>query len=93
MAMQYDVKASTITESGSVYGARTRVKAITVTPTSTAGSVVLKDGGASGTSRLTLTTTTSTVPFTVNIPGEGIVFDSTVYGVLTGVAAITVFYG
>lgn len=93
MAMQYDVKASTITTSGSVYGARTRVKAIVITPTSTAGSVVLKDGGSSGTARITINTTTSTVPFTVLIPGEGVVFDSTVYGTLTDVAAITVFYG
>ena len=93
MAMQYDVKASTITESGSVYGARTRVKSLVITPTSTAGSVVLKDGGASGVSRITINTTTSTVPFTVFIPGEGVVFDNNVYGTLTNVAAITVFYG
>jgi hypothetical protein len=93
MAMQYDVQASTISSSGSVYGARTRVKSIVITPTSTAGSVVLRDGGASGTSRITINTTTSTVPFTVMIPGEGVLFSSTVYGTLTNVAAITVFYG
>lgn len=93
MTMQYDVKSANISASGSVYGARARVKGILVTPTSTAGSVVLKDGGSGGTARITLNSTTDLKPFYVAVPGEGVLFDTNVYGTLTNIAAITVFYG
>ena len=96
MAMQYDVKAATVVADGSVYGARTRVKGLVITPTaSSAGAVVLKDGGASGTARLTINVDSGNTgsAFNVVIPGEGIVFDSTVYADITTVTSVTVFYG
>jgi len=93
MSMQYDVKASAITASGSVYAQRTRVKAITVTTSGTAGSVVLKDGGSSGTALITLNTPAVAEMFNILIPGEGVLFSSDVYGALTNVSSITVFYG
>lgn len=93
MSMQTDVKASAITASGSVYGQRTRVKAITVTTSGTAGSVVLKDGGSGGTALITLNTPAVAEMFNILIPGEGVRFENDVYGTLTNVTAITVFYG
>mgnify|MGYP006298602099 FL=1 len=95
MAMQYDVKATTRTDDGDIYTARTRVKSLLISPTpGSAGSVVLKDGGTSGTARLTINVASgATSPFPVVIPGEGIVFDTSVYLDLTTVASVTVFYG
>lgn len=95
MAMQYDVKAATRTDDGSMYGARTRVKGLLISPTpGSAGAVVLKDGGSSGVVRLTVNVASgATSPFPVLIPGEGILFDTDVYLDLTTVTSVTVFYG
>ena len=96
MAMQYDVKAATVVADGAIYGARTRVKGLVITPTATsAGSVVLKDGGSGGTARLTINVDAGNpgAAFNVTIPGEGIVFDTSVYADITTVTSVTVFYG
>lgn len=96
MTMQYDVKAATRTTDGTMVAYRTRVKGLLISPTpEAAGTVVLKDGGTSGTTRLTINAASSTTvgPFPVVIPGEGILFDTDVYLDLTDVTSVTVFYG
>lgn len=93
MSMQYDVKASTVTATGSVYSQRTRVKAITITTTGVAGSVVLKDGGASGTALITLNTPAQAEMFNILLPGEGVLFSTGVHATLADVTSVTVFYG
>jgi hypothetical protein len=64
-----------------------------LTTTSSAGSVVLKDGGASGTTRMTLNTPAVAEMFNALLPGEGIRFTSSVYVDVTNVSSVTVFYG
>ena len=90
--MQTDVKAKSLAASGSVFGDRTRVKGLVVEPGTGPGSVVLKDGGTSGTSVMTINTTALGEPFNVLIPGEGVLFLTDVYATLTD-AKVTVFYG
>ena len=90
--MQTDVKAKSLAVSGSVFGDRTRVKGLVVEPGTGPGSVELKDGGASGTSVMTINTTALGEPFNVLIPGEGVIFRTNVYATLTD-AKVTVFYG
>lgn len=90
--MQTDVKAKSLAASGSVFGTRTRVKGLIVEPGTGPGSVVLKDGGTSGTSVMTINTTALGEPFNVLIPGEGVLFLTDVYATLTD-AKVTVFYG
>jgi spermidine/putrescine-binding protein len=63
-----------------------------VEPGTGAGSVVLKDGGASGTTVMTINTVANGEPFSVVIPAEGVLFQTDAYAVLTG-AKVTVFYG
>ena len=91
MAMQYDVKATEVTASGSVYGARARIKGVVVSFAS-GGTVVLKDGGASGTTRFSYTAPAAAGSVNIVIPGEGIVCDANIYATLTNATA-TVFYG
>lgn len=91
MAMQTDVKAVQVTSTNTVYGAPTRVKAITISFAS-AGTVVLKDGGASGTSRYSFTAPAAAGAIHVIIPGEGIRFDTNVHATLAN-ATIVVYYG
>lgn len=102
MAMQTDVLASAVRtddgvlndQAGNAIG-RAHVKGIRIVPTaSTAGSVVFKDGGASGTTRLTLNIFAGTTgaDYTL-LPGEGLLFTSGIYVDVTTVASVMVFYG
>ena len=90
--MQTDVKAKSVSVSGSVYGDRTRVKGLVITPGASAGSVTLKDGGSGGTSLMVIDTVAQGETFNVVIPGEGVLFATNVYATLSN-ATVTVFYG
>jgi len=92
MAMQTDVLSTSLSSSGSVYGARTRVRGLVITPGASAGSVTLLDGGSGGTSKMVINTPAAGQPFNVLIPGEGVLFSTTVYATLSN-ATVTVFYG
>ncbi len=90
--MQTDVKAAQATgDGGSVFGGPTRVKAVTVSYAES-GTVVLKDGGAGGTTRLSFTAPAVKGSEHILFPGEGIKFNTDVYAVLSS-ATIVVFYG
>ena len=91
--MQTDVSSASATADGTMVAQPTRIKAVTITTTSSAGSVVLKDGGSSGTAKITINTPAVAEIFNVLIPGEGVRFTSKPHATLTNVAAITVFYG
>lgn len=73
---------------------RTRVKAIYLVPTATAGSLVFRDGGSSGTTKLTLNTivNASNVDY-IELPGEGMLFETDVHVTVTNIASVMVFYG
>ena len=90
--MQTDVKASTLADTGSI-GYATRLKGLVISYTAGTGSVVLKDGGSSGTIRFSFTApATTNGAVNIIIPGEGIRFDTSIYGAITD-ATVTVFYG
>jgi hypothetical protein len=91
--MQTDVKSVTVTADGTAVAYRTRVKSLAITSTATAGSVVLKDGGASGTALLTLNTPAAADFHNILIPGQGVLFERDVYVDVTDVSSVTVFYG
>ena len=86
-----DLFAVTKTADATVYAGRARVRQIQVV---TAGSgspqVVLKDGGSSGTTLLDVAFGTSST-FSVNIPDNGILFETDVYLDLTAGSSVTVF--
>lgn len=92
MGMQTDVQAKSLNASGSVYGARTRVRGLIITPGANAGSVELKDGGSGGTSVMSITTVAGGEAFNAIIPANGVLFEVDVYAALSN-ASVTVFYG
>jgi hypothetical protein len=101
MAMQSDVSASKpLTSSGQMVTQsggnipRCRVKALSIIPTASAGSVALSDGGSSGPIRITINTVASaTQPMYILLPGEGILFNSDVYATITNVGSVVAIYG
>ena len=94
MTMQYDVKAAHTEATGTLVSGRTRVKGYQCLSGGTAGDIILRDGGASGTVRLQFNVPANTNnPFANLIPGEGILFTTDVHVTLPTAAKITVFYG
>jgi hypothetical protein len=101
MSMQTDVLVSQVltatgqfTDQASATIGRARIKAVYIIPSATAGSVVFKNGGASGTTIMTLNTVASaTQPTYVLFPGEGVLFSTNVHGTVTSVGSVTIFYG
>ena len=101
MGMQTDILARAIrtddgvvnNQAGDALG-RVRIKGVYIVPSGTAGSVVFKDGGASGTTRMTLNTVASaTQPTYMLLPGEGVLFTTSVYVDVPSIGSVMVFYG
>lgn len=92
MTMQTNVLAISLAASGTASNQRTRVRGLVIEQNTLAGSVVLKDGGSSGTTMFTINTVANGAPFNVLIPAEGVLFSTDVYVALTN-AKVTVFYG
>lgn len=99
--MQYDVKAAKVqTTSGSVLDQgdvalqRARVKKVFILCGASAGSVVVRQGGASGAILMEVATPASaTAVLDMDIPGEGILCTSGLYLTITNAGSVTLFYG
>jgi len=93
MAMQTDVKAAHVEATGTMVSGRNRLKAYHCISGGTAGDVIFRDGGASGTIRLQFNIGTGTQPVVLSIPGEGVLFTTDIHVTLPATAKITAFYG
>ena len=94
MTMQYDVKSAHVEATGTAVSERTRIKGYQCLSGGTAGDIIFRDGGASGTIRLQFNIPANTNnPFSNLIPGEGILFSTDVHITLPTAAKVTVFYG
>lgn len=91
MAMQTDVKSVERTTTGTAYAAPTRLKGLVIS-FATGGTVVVKDGGASGTTVFSFTAPAAAGVVPVMIPGEGILCRTDIHVTLSSATA-TVFYG
>jgi hypothetical protein len=94
--MQTDVKSAHLNASGSVFAGRARIKGFTICATaSTAGTLLLKDGGSGGTTVIEIDIPSNSNPnsFYNLIPGEGVLCNTNIYATLTGIASVTVYYG
>jgi hypothetical protein len=74
---------------------RARIKTIYAINGNSAGSVVIREGGASGKILMTLNTAASgTAGYTIiPMPGEGILCESGLHGTVTDTTSITLIYG
>jgi hypothetical protein len=100
MGMQTDILASKpLTATGQMKAQndgdiqRSRVKAIYIIPDAGAGTVVLRDGGATGPIKATVNTLAgSTAPTYLLMAGEGLLFNTSIHATVTDVESLTVFY-
>ena len=92
MGMQTDVKSAYVSATATVYNDRTRLKSIFVTPGSAAGTVVIRDGGSSGTTIFSSATLASGNPFNILLPGEGVLCSINLHVTVTGTATTAVVY-
>ena len=94
-----DVKATNLTGSGAIFAGPARILGIYFVADTTAGSIIIRDGGASGTILATFQTplgansagnewTTQ-----IDIPGNGLLCRTSAYATLSGIDKVTVFYG
>jgi len=73
---------------------RARIKAFLIVPTAAAGVVVFKDGGASGSTKMTINMlANSTNSDYIILPGEGVLFQTSIYVDVTDIASVMVWYG
>ena len=73
---------------------RCRVKSIYIVPSATAGSLILRDGGSGGAIKATINTVASaSQPTYMLMPGEGLLFQTAVYGAVTNLGSATIIYG
>jgi hypothetical protein len=83
-----NIKSVQKTSSAAAVSGRTRLLGVYFTNTATASSVVLKDGGSSGTARLSLITPASAGSQDLMIPDMGILFEDGIY-ITFGSAEVT----
>ena len=98
MSMQTDVKSAHRSTAGSYYVGRTRLKGFIVTPAiSTACTLEIRDGSATGDVLFTMDITSQTVANStyVLVPGEGILASTGLYLTLSvgSLTSLSVFYG
>jgi hypothetical protein len=91
--MQTDVLAVHRETTGTMVSGRNRIKGLIVTPGGTAGDIIFRDGGASGTTRLQFNLSTNQSAFSFTVPGEGILFTTDIHVTLPTASKITVCYG
>ena len=88
-----DVNAITRTTTGTVAASRSRLRAIYIVHTATAGCVVIKDGGSGGTTRVDLATVaTDITPNYLLLPGDGVLFRTDMHVTFTNITSATFFY-
>jgi hypothetical protein len=91
--MQTDVKSAHADATGTLITGRNRLKAYQCISGGTAGEIIFRDGGASGTERLRFNIGTGSQPIGLAIPGEGILFETSIHVTLPATAKLTAFYG
>ena len=94
-----NVQTKRLIATGTVSAGPCRLLAIYFVADTTGGSIELKDGGSSGTSKavydtpLGASTAGQEVAYQINIPGDGIRFETDCHATLTNVDKVTFTFG
>jgi len=79
---------------GVIYAGPTNLAGYQIAPGGTAGEIIFRDGGASGTERLRVNIPAAPLtPISTLIPGNGIRFTTNIHVTLPTAAAVTIFCG
>lgn len=78
---------------GTIYDGATNLAGYQILSGGTAGEIVLRDGGASGTVLLRLNISNNLAPISTLIPGNGIRFTTDIHVTFPTGAAMTIFCG
>ena len=79
---------------GVIYAGATNLAGYQLAPGGTAGEIIFRDGGASGTERLRVNIPAAPLtPISTLIPGNGIRFNTNIHVTLPASAAVTIFCG
>jgi len=79
---------------GVIYAGAANLAGYQIAPGGTAGEIIFRDGGASGTERLRVNIpATPLTPISTLIPGNGIRFTTNIHVTLPTAAAVTIFCG
>jgi hypothetical protein len=87
-----DIKSASATSSGTLVSEGCRVLGVYLRSAGTAGSLVLKDGGSSGTTKLTINTPAVVGAHYHRLPNDGVGFGTDCYAALTTADAVTIYY-
>ena len=94
MTMQYDVKNVHANASGSLVTGRVRVKGMIITSTGAgAGTVLLKDGGSGGTTKIEVDVPSTAAFHNVVVPGEGVLCATSLIVTCGANVTAVAFYG
>jgi len=95
MSMQTDIKSVYLGSTGTLVSYRTRIRSLVVVSGAAAGSIILRDGGASGVIEFQMDIAASAAGTgstnSVYIPDDGILFETDVHATLSG-CTVTAFY-
>jgi hypothetical protein len=86
-----NVTAKHTETTGTLVTGRFQVRGYQAISGGTAGDIIIRDGGASGTIKLQFNIGTGTQPIGLSIPGDGIFFGTDVHITLPATAKITTF--
>ena len=86
------ISSTQLSANGDVFAGSARVKGIWIAHSATAGTVVLRDGGSTGTVRCTLNTAAVLGEYQSDIPEPGIKCSNPHVTFGGGVSFVTVFY-
>ena len=94
MATQTDVKAVYVNATGLAgIGIRNRIKGVWVVSPVGAGSVIIRDGSATGATLIKFDTAAAIFDAYMLVPGEGVLSQGDLHVTLTTVTSVTIFYG
>ncbi len=86
-----DVNSSYVTATGTVTGGRRRLVGIHYHSAGSTGKIVLRDGGATGATLLTLDFHANSTG-DLHIPDEGILFETDIHATYTNMTSATFFF-
>lgn len=87
-----NVLSAQATSTNTLVSTTCRVRGIYVRAAGSAGTLVLKDGGASGTAKVTINTPAAVGGHYHEIPGGGVLFSTDCHATLTTADAVTIYY-